>query len=354
MVMRNTIGSLVLMFGVVASATAQQNLELRNGDRLSGQLASISGDSWVFEHLGGEVTVPASDIVAFTAPDPIGLRLADGAILSATVAPSGGMLLLVRSDGTSQTVSPGDIAAVGSATDLESLQPIEVGYFKPLSHFWGATVSFGFANNSGNSRSRGIAFSFDVQRKSPKDRQQIKGGLSREYKPDDNGDLETTVEKYYGSLRVDVFLGSRVFGFGSGDWERDRFQDLDLRSNYTAGLGLQAVDTDDTDLRFYGSGGARIENYTSGGDRSTGIVSLASGYRQKLGPIVFDWSLSWAPSVKDVEDYRVVSEASLTTTIFQGLGFRIASRNQYNNDPQPGIEKHDWLLTTALTYTVGS
>jgi putative salt-induced outer membrane protein YdiY len=353
MVTRSTYAALVFVLTAGSAATAQQTLELRNGDRLSGKLASISGDSWVFAHVGGEITVAVADVAAFTATEPIGVRLAEGAIVAATITTSGELLQLTLADGSSQTTSPSDLAAVGDPGDLESLRPLEIGYFKPLSKFWSATVGFGFASNSGNSRSRGIAFSFDVERKSPKDRQQIKGGLSREFAPGESGDLETTVEKYYGSVRLDLFLGSRLFAFGFGGWNRDQFQDLDLRSNYTVGLGYQLIDTDHTDLRFLGSGGARIENYTSGGDQSTGIVALAGEYKQELGPLLFDWSVSWAPSVEDVKDYRVLSDASLTTTIFQGLGFRIGSRNEYNNNPPSEIEKHDWLFTTALTYTVG-
>jgi putative salt-induced outer membrane protein YdiY len=49
----------------------------------------------------------------------------------------------------------------------------------------------------------------------------------------------------------------------------------------------------------------------------------------------------------------MLSEAGLSTTVFKGLGFRIGSRNEYNNRPPVGVEKHDWLFTTNLTYTVG-
>jgi putative salt-induced outer membrane protein YdiY len=351
----------VLMFTLIAGfpATAQQTLELNNGDRLSGSLSGVADGSWVFAHSGGEITVPAADVVGFTALDPIGLRLADGSIVAATIATSGNQLLLTLTDGSSRTVSPAEVAAVGSATDLEALQPIEIGLFKPFSKFWGATLAFGFSNNSGNSRSRGVAFSFDIERKSPKDRQELKGGLSREYRPDDSGELETTVEKYYGSARLDVFLTGELFTFGFAGWERDRFQELDLRSTYTAGLGYQLIENDATDLRFFASGGARIEDYTqiedeiAASSQSSVILGLAGGFRQKAGPIVFDWTLSWTPAVEDFGDYRLLSDASVTTTIFEGLGFRIGSRNQYNSRPRPDIDKHDWLLTTALTYSVG-
>ena len=80
-----------------------------------------------------------------------------------------------------------DLAAVGDPGNLEALRPIEIGLFKPFSQFWGATVGFGFSSNSGNSRARGIAFSFDIDRQSPKDRQSIRGGMSRQLAPGEDG-----------------------------------------------------------------------------------------------------------------------------------------------------------------------
>ncbi len=350
---RLTTATLALLLTSPTVAMAQQTLELENGDRMTGILTGISGGGWVFGLAGGELQVQVEDITGFTAPEPIGVRLEDGTIAAAAIATASGVLQLTLTDGTSRAVPITALEAIGDPADLEALRPISIGYFTPFSKFWGATASFGFSNNSGNSKSRGVAFSFDVERRSPKDRQAIKGGLSRQFAPGASGDLETNVEKYFGSLRLDLFLSPKFFTFGFAGYDRDTFQDLDLRQNYTVGLGYQVIESDKTDLRFYGSGGARIEAYTSEGSNSTAIVGVGGGYQQVLGPLLLAWTLSWAPNVEDVEDYRAVSDASLTTTILGGLGFRIASRNEYNNNPRPGIEKHDWLFTTQLTYSVG-
>lgn len=54
-----------------------------------------------------------------------------------------------------------------------------------------------------------------------------------------------------------------------------------------------------------------------------------------------------------MEDYRFLSEVGLNTRLFGGLGFRIGSRNEFNNNPPAGIEKRDWLLTVNLTSVIG-
>lgn len=343
----------LLVFGTVQQAGAQQTLMLDNGDRLTGTLTNIKDDSWTFNHAGGELKVPAASVTGFTAPDPIGIRLVDGAIMAVSIAMVGDRLQLQAQDGSTRTAVPGELAAVGDPADLEALVPVQVGYFSPLNRFWGATTSLGFSNKSGNSRSRGISASIELRRTSPKDRLTFKAGLNREEAGMDGGGLETTVEKYYGSLRADVFFGPKFFIFGVTGQERDTFQDIDLRSNYNAGFGYQVIANPATDLRVFASGGARVERFTSGGSNTTGVFGSGAGFRQALGPAVLDWSVDWAPSVDDIEDFRFLSQTSLTTTIYKGLGFRVAIRNEINNSPPAGIKKHDMLVETGLTYAVG-
>ncbi len=342
-----------LIGGVTVGVEAQQTLVLENGDRLTGQLKSIGGGRWVFAHPGGEVTVAAANVTSFTTSEPLGLRLGDGTILAASVTTVGTALRLTAADGTTRTVAPSDLAAVGDPANLAALEPLEIGYFSPLGMFWGATASLGFSDKSGNSRSRGLSLALEVGRRSPKDRLTFKAGLAREEARLQGNDFETTVEKYFGSLRLDVFIGPRFFVFGVTGQERDQFQDIDLRSTYNAGLGYQILATDLTDLRWYASGGVRSENFTSGGSTSTGVLATGAAVQQSIGPAVFSWTGDFAPSVENFRDYRFVSDASLTTTVYKGLGFRIGLRNELNNNPRPGVEKHDMLVTTTLTYTIG-
>ena len=344
---------LALLVLATAGLDAQQVLQLKNGDRLTGQISEVAGGQWVFAHAGGAVKISPADVASLTVSEPIGIRLDDGTIASATVSTAGSQLQLTLSDGSTRSVQPAQLAAVGSPTDLEALVPVEIGYFSPLAKFWGATASLGFSDKSGNSRSRGLGAAIEISRNSPKDRLTFKAGLNREEAPGATGDLERTVEKYYGSLRADIFVSTSLFLFAFTGQERDTFQDIDLRSQYNGGLGYQVIASDQTDLRFYASGGYRVENFASGGSNSTAVLGSGAGLRQALGPAWFNWSLDWSPSVEDFADYRLLSDASLTTSVIAGLGFRLAMRNEYNNMPPVGIDKHDMLISSALTYTIG-
>jgi putative salt-induced outer membrane protein YdiY len=345
---------LVLLGPVAGPLAAQQTVTLRNGDRLTGTLKRVDAGSWIFTYGGEDVSLSAADVVGFDSPAPIGLRLDDGTIGAGTVeaTPAAGGLRLTLSDGV-RTVTPQQIAAVGRADDLDALIPITIGFFTPITRFWQANLAFGFSDKSGNSRARGISSTLDIERRTRKDRITLGFGLNRESSQLANGDFETTVSKYYGNLRVDVFVNSRFFFFGSTRQERDRFQDIALRSTYNTGLGFQAVAVDRTDLNFSVAGGARREKFISGGAETASVAAVASKLRHDFGPAVLLWQLDFSPTVEDLGDYRLISDISITAPLFLGIGFRIGALDEYNSRPKPGIEKNDLLLTTTLSYTIG-
>ncbi len=328
---------------------AQHTVTLRNGDRLSGTLKRIDGPTWVFAYGGEDVSLPVAEVTGLASSAPIGVRLNDGTIDAVTIAPTqGGLLLTLSTGGGTRTVTPAQLAAVGSATDLDALVPLQIGLFSPIARFWVANVAFGFSDKSGNSRARGLSTTLDIERRTTEDRITLGFGLIRESSQSPNGTFATTVSKSYGTLRVDVFVNPRFFVFGATRQERDRFQDIALRSTYKVGFGFQAVANRETDLNFSIAGGARRENFISAGAETATVASIASKLRHDFGPAVLLWQVDFSPELENLEDFRFVSDMSITAPLFLGVGFRLGALNEHTSRPQPGIEKNDLLITTRL------
>lgn len=348
------LGLTLILTAVSGPVRAQQVIELVNGDRLTGTLMEVRGEVWTFDHPTGRMNVPAASVIRFTARDPIGLRLRDRTVVAARVlAPGDRELLLAAPGGFMRTIEPGEITAVGEVDDLERVVPPDTGRFSPIFKYWGATAALGFSDKSGNSRARGLTLDLEASRKTAKDRLTFRAGLSREEARLGEGGFETTVDKYYGSARADVFFGPRFFLFGFTRHERDIFQQLDLRSKYDAGFGLQIIARSGTDLRIYSSGGARVEEYTSGEDALAWVWTAGAEFRRSAGPARFAWVMDFAPNVEDFADYQLRSDAAITMTVFKGIGFRVGLINELNSQPQPGVEPHDMLVTSTLTYSLG-
>ncbi len=351
---RHLLLPVIALFCLPGPVAAQQTLELANGDRLTGQLQQIEPAGWIFRYGGADVRVPAAQIAAYSSGTPIGIRLTDGTLVAATVSAAPGGLELRSVDGSVRIVKPAALAAIGSADDLDALREVRIGLFQPFHRFWGASGGLGYTDKSGNSRARGLAIALDVERKTAKDRISLGAGLNTESSRPPGGEFETTVEKYFGFLRGDVFVSRALFVFAETRQERDRFQDIRLRSTYNAGLGVQVVATDRTDIRLSASGGLRIERFfENDGSETDAVAVIGTGFRQELGPAAFQWRTNWTPNLDDFSDYRFRSDATLTTRVYAGFGIRVGLLNEYNNAPRPGVRNHDVLVTTAVTYSIG-
>ncbi|MFQ6047570.1 MAG: DUF481 domain-containing protein, partial [Gemmatimonadales bacterium] len=193
--------------------SAQQTLLLDNGDRFTGTLLRIERGLWVFKLPVAEARVPAERVRGFTSQHPIGIRLTNGTVLAATVAPGAAGVSLTLTDGSVREVWATEIEAVGDAANLAGLARVPIGFFTPIHRFWSASGSLGFSDKSGNSRARGISTSIEIRRRTPKDRIRLTAGLNREQSRSITGEFEPTVSKYFAGLRADMYATERLFGF---------------------------------------------------------------------------------------------------------------------------------------------
>ena len=343
-----------------SDGSAQQTLTLANGDQLTGELVGIDGGTWVFKYGGADVKIAAADVTAFTAPEPVGFRLADGTLLAATVTNVAGGLRLQDADGTARTVPVADLAAAGPPDALEALRPIEVRALSPFFKFWHITTSLGFSVRNGNTNLRGGSFYLDMVRATDVDRLSLIVKATQNYDrvttsgAPDSGQIVQIAGNYLAGLRYDIFVGNKLFAFGSTKQSRDRFKDIDLRSFYNAGLGYQFLATDKVDLRSSLGAGMRYEKFTTDSTSTVPVGSLDGGLRAVVGPFDYDLRTVYSPSFEQFSDYQLLTITGLTAKVIAGLGFRIQLTWEYDNEPAPGTAKSDTELSTALTYTLGS
>jgi putative salt-induced outer membrane protein YdiY len=336
-----------------AQAAAQHTLTLTNGDQLTGTFNAIDGGVWKFDYLGQTQNIVPGNVASLTIDSPLGWRLSDGTIVSATLTATGNRATLSVVGGQTRSVNLSDIEALGSASDLEALVPLAIGLFSPIKRFWSAVASLGVSSKSGNSRARGFATTLEFERKTDRDRIDITLGAVREESSTDGGPFETTVSRYTAGARGEVFASGDFFTFLQTRFERDSFQDLSLRSSNNIGIGFRPIATGTTDLRISGSGGFQYESFTTNGTLTDAIAVIGSNLGQTIGPASLRWQLEVTTLPRELSDYRLRSDASVTISVIKGLGFRVGILNEYDNNPRPGVKSTDTLVSTTLTYALG-
>lgn len=211
---------------------------------------------------------------------------------------------------------------------------------------WSSEISILVNGASGNTDEFGANPRFSALRETEFDR--IRFGLQGRFARQDGEETENEV---IGTAGIERDFTERWFGFAGLRLERDELENLDLRTNIDLGSGWFLVREPDHEFKPRLGIGVQIESY-QGSDTREDLVGVAGwDYRRDIGPSwKFTHTLDYRPTFSDPTGaYRVDSEAALTAPLSDGRwGVMIRLRNEYNADPEPGIEELDTIYSLGL------
>ena len=321
------------------SAVGADQLILRNGDRLTGELEKIVGGKVTFNaEMAGALTVDVADVRTFATDAPVEIHLGSGTILKRRVKAAGEGRIAVEGDGAlqPQTLSIADIAAVNPPSKAPPK--------------WKGNVIGGYTATRGNSRTTTGTLDADLSRRGEKDRITIKGGyLYGKQEDPDTGVEKKTSDKWYASGKYDRFITDNLYGFVHGRVEQDKIADLDNRTTLGSGLGIQWVESDA--LNFSTEAGAawvHEEFGTDGGSNSE--ISAQFGYHldARLNDhVTFLHDLTAWPAIEDFADYFLTARAELRASITKTIFASAKAVLDYDRTPAAGAKKTD------MTYIFG-
>jgi len=192
-----------MALGAVASADAADELQLRNGDRLTGDVIALQDGKLAFKTAFGEVTIPWTEVSALRLDQP--------------------MAVTVRGAEPRFTTLEG--IAVGDVTELTAPQPAIVV---------SGGVNAGWLATGGNTDINNFHLDGEVVGRREEDRFTTGAVVNR---AEDAG--RQTARNATVAFNYDRFFTERLFANGSAIFTNDRFRGLDLRSAYGAGLGYE-------------------------------------------------------------------------------------------------------------------
>lgn len=158
----------------------------------------------------------------------------------------------------------------------------------------------------------------------------------------------TTTEQFAVQLEPQYQVSKRMFVYGLGRWERDRFQGYAARWTASGGVGYRVIDTSDLTLDVKGGPAWRKTRFIGGGSDSQ-LTALAAA---NLG-----WQIT--PSLRLTDGATVFAgqgNTSLTNTLaldakLSGkLSARIAYVVDHDTNPPLGADSTDTLTRLTLVY----
>jgi putative salt-induced outer membrane protein YdiY len=336
------LSTAIITSTAIAHAATDDNLYMKNGDRLSGTIQSYTADTVTIDTVFGVLTVPVGNIggVAsprYTATDLLGGDASQGMAANAP-AP-----ITIPEPADINPSMPIETASVDGLDGDDT--PVATG-------LWGATWS-GDTNaalqiEDGNSDSQNYAIDASITAEWD-DNDRLK--LSAEYENEKEDD-ETVTDERFAEILYDEFFAEQWFWQNSLRLDQDDIDDLNLRVNYLSGLGYRAIDTDTTRLQFVLGPGYLREDYEDVDIESALTAHWSTEYEQKFYDDLFrfyhDHNLTAPTDAFDA--YLFESNTGVTIPIRAGVKVSGEIEFDWDNDPAAGNVEDDTTYNVKLGY----
>jgi hypothetical protein len=330
-------------------------ITLKNGDRLTGIIVKSDGKTLTINsELAGTVNVPLDAVTFLSSEKPLYLILKDGQTLIGKVGTSDGKITVSAGEAGSIPVGKETIQTVRSAEEQAKYQAEIDRLRNPgLRDLWSGVLDTGISLSQGNADTTTFNFGVNAARTSTRDK--ISVHMTAIYAKNSTAGISlVTANAKRGGARYDINLAPKVFAFGLGDLENDKFQKLDLRLNLGGGMGWHARKNDRTAFDLFGGGSLNREYYSTGFNRSSGEVVIGQEMIHALSKrISFREKSVFYPNLSETGEYRLNLDASAVTLLNTWLGWTITFSNRYVSNPLAGTKSNDLLLSTGLRMKFG-
>ncbi len=323
---------LLSLFAAEVQAIVNDEVKLKNGDRLTGKIVAREGEIITLEtDYAGKVTIDAKFV------DSVTVAEAKASEPETVSKPANNPL-------------PKTAAA---EKPVERKEPPRLfgGEMFGLFSGWEGNAAIGFNFTTGNSRTSQMTTGLRATKTGTKDKLTV---YSRSlWNSNRNATVSTTQNAVWGGARYDRRLSEKTFGFISYDFERDRPRKLYFRSVPGGGLGHHLIKNDRTELDVLVGGGWN-RTWQVGPNTDTPEALAGNTLKHRFnGRLRLQQAFSFYQNVTDRNEFRFIFDSSMTVDITKKIGWQFTVGNRFNNDPTGTTKRNDFFFTTGMRWNFG-
>lgn len=310
----------LIALGLVSSPANAETIVMKNGDRLTGDVVYAGEGRIDLQTPYGVLQIPLEETLGYVQ----------------------NRKFVIPQMPSPQTEVPKKTAQLASKTTEKKED--DTGWWGAK---WTGDVNVGATKTSGNSDTNGI--NIDASAKARWEKHRFEGEV--EFNREEDSGTET-VDNQALDISYDYFMSEKWFLDASADFEQDDIALLDLRSEYGIGLGHQAYERDDLNLKYIMGVGYRTEEFTNGTDEDDMTLSWELSYDQKFYDDLFrlfhNHELS-APT-DDFDTYIFESQTGAKLPLKRGIIATAEVDFDWDNDPVAGADEEDTTYRLKLGY----
>src|SRR5580658_10710810 len=240
---------LIIAAFILTQALLADQVTLKNGDRLSGNILKYDGKNLVLKSdLAGEVTIPWDNVTVVTSTQPLAITLKDGQRIVGTVTTDGTKFQVATKETGNVTAARDSVQYIRSEPEQKAYDTEIDRYKNPrLIDLWTGTFDLGFTQAHGNVDTETFTLGANAVRATTRDKVTV--NYTQIYSTSNaSGPNLTTANAKRGGIAYNLNLEPKMFIFGLVNLENDQFQSLDLRFAPAGGVGYHAIKNPNTTL----------------------------------------------------------------------------------------------------------
>jgi hypothetical protein len=327
-----------LLLAAVSLNSAADEIMLRNGDRISGEIAGKLGEKLLVRSPAGQLSIDWGAVASISTTHPVELML-EGAR-----TPIFGLL---------QPLPDGDILLVDLQGNTTKIALKDIAYLDPKPYQAGrgpvyrGRVMLSAVYARGNASSDRLYGEGDFTARAKPYRYALGGRVDRRSVP-----VLGTTTGWQTTGNYDRFLDDVRFGYVRGWLEHDRAKDIDQLTVVGIGLGLQLLDTPRADFSVRGGLDYIMLDRVSGPSRQVpafgwGVKAMYAPWGRRVE--MFHEHLGFW-SLQNSDAVLVRSKTGVRTPLADRLRGVAQINVNWDRRPTPGRNSTDSLLLIGIDY----
>ncbi len=334
-----SIVRLLFFIAFLPGITVADEVQLKNGDRLTGEVKSLEEDRLVLvTSYAGEITIAWSEVTAVRTDKPIRVVLTDESVVEG-----------ISQQGEEEEMNLLTEKIEGGVSfrlaDVKSINPKPPEPAVKIS----ARANVGIDVKKGNTDTETYHFDGSFVARTEKNR----------YRAAFNTDNEKssgvdTADNWLGSINYDHFLRDKWFLYGNASFESDQFKDLNLRSVLGVGSGYQFIETSATKLSGEVGFSYANEDYDLDEDNSYPAGRLAFIIEKPLldERVMFFHNDEALFNLEDADDITIRTQTGFRFPFYKRFNMTLQYNWNWEKMPATGQKKTDerYLVTLGYEY----
>jgi putative salt-induced outer membrane protein YdiY len=338
-----------------AAAADADIVVLKNGDRLTGTLLTISGSTLNLQTEGlGTLTIAISR-VAYVWMAQIVTMVVRGQppLRGELTLGAAGTWELTDGRGETHTIDAASVNVILPAARYEAIVDHQAHAWQD----WTGTITAGYSLQRGNQQTNTFSGSVDARRERPpapifeahwRTNVRLTTLLSNAIE-DDTSIGSNTLSS---SVRQDRLFAPGNFVFGIIQFDHVGTEGLSGRQTYGGGTGYDLTRTRRGTLSLFAGLTAVREMFVTGGDQQTAQIIVGEKLRYQLTPRVrIDHTANAYPNLTVTGQYHFDTNTTIDIKLTNRFSFNTGLIDLYLTNPAPGSRRNNFALTSGIAAT---